>query len=227
MSDRPALSRILDLEEQRVLGTLIEKSLVTPEQYPLSLNATRIGCNQKTARDPVVEFDDRTTYSALGRLRAMDLVRELSPADSRVARYEHRLGMKLDLRNPAVVLLGVLLLRGPQTAGELRQHSHRMHEFHSVEAVDDVLERLISRDPPLVIRLPRAPGQREERYAHLLGEREIASWHSAPISGQTFSAAAATPVWVEELAALRLQITELQQRVSALEAAQPRDDSQD
>jgi uncharacterized protein YceH (UPF0502 family) len=208
MSERPALSRVLDLEEQRVLGTLIEKSLVTPEQYPLSVNATRIGCNQKTARDPVVEFDDRTTYSALGRLRAMDLVRELSPAESRVARYEHRLGMKLDLRNPAVVLLGVLLLRGPQTSGELRQHSHRMHEFHSVEAVDDVLERLINRDPPLVIRLPRAP------------------WHSAPISGQTFTAAAAAPVWVEEVAALRAQITQLQQRVAALEEARAADRTQ-
>jgi hypothetical protein len=219
MSDRPVLNRILDLDEQRVLGTLIEKALVTPEQYPLSLNATRIGCNQKTARDPVVEFDDRTTYGALGRLRAMDIVRELSPADSRVARYEHRLGMKLDVRNSAVVLLGVLLLRGPQTSGELRLHSHRMHEFASVEAVEDVLERLIARDPPLIIKLPRAPGQREERYAHLLGERDIASWNAAPNSGHSYTAAAAAPVWVEELAGLRAEVAALRERVAALESA--------
>lgn len=216
-AERPSLSRPLDKEEQRVLGTLIEKALVTPDQYPLSLNAARVGCNQKTARDPVVDYDDRTTYAALGRLRSLDLVRELSPADSRVARYEHRLGLRLDLRQPAVVVLGLLLLRGTQTSGELRQHAHRMHEFADVDVVDDVLERLLQRLPALVVRLPRGPGQREDRYAHLLGELDPAALPAAPQGGHSYTAAAVAPVWVEELAKLRAEIAALRDRVQALE----------
>lgn len=224
MSARPALSRPLDLEELRVLGTLIEKSTTTPDQYPLSVNATRVGCNQKTARDPVVDFDERTTYAALGRLRALDLVRERSPADSRVARYEHQLGLKLDIRNGAVAVLGVLMLRGPQTAGELRQHSHRMHEFDSIEAVEDLLDRLQQRDPALVVKLPRGPGQREDRWLHLLGTAVAADYAVAPMTGTTFGVpvhAAPVPVsapGLDVIARLEQALAELQTRVAQLEA---------
>lgn len=228
MSDRPALPRPLDDVELRVLGTLIEKSLTTPDQYPLTLNSTRVGCNQKTARDPVTEFDDRSVYAALGQLRAMDVLRELSPADSRVAKYEHRLGLKLDLRNSAVAVLALLMLRGPQTPGELRQHAHRLHEFADTQAVEDVLEKLAQREPALVVRLGRAPGQREDRYAHLLGQRDAASWRAlAGPAIQTGSfAAPSTPavsglVAAQTLAELRAQVEALAERVAALEARLP------
>lgn len=230
MSDRPALPRPLDDVELRVLGTLIEKSLTTPDQYPLTVNSTRVGCNQKTARDPVTEFDERTVYAALGQLRQMEFVRELSPADSRVAKYEHRLGLKLDLRNSAVAVLGLLALRGPQTPGELRQHGHRMHEFADTDAVLEVLDKLCQRQPALAVNLGRAAGQREDRYAHLLGQKDAATWRGllggvlapTPLSGGF--AAPSQPVVsglvaANTLAELRAEVEALKARVEALEAA--------
>jgi uncharacterized protein len=196
--------RPLDAVEQRVLGTLIEKSLTTPDQYPLSLNATRVGSNQKTARVPVSDFDDRAIYGALGRLRELKLVTELSPADSRIAKYEHRLGSALDVRASGVALLGVLLLRGPQTAAELKINSFRLHAFDSTEALVEVLERLAGRG--LVEELLRAPGQRETRFVHRLGPVVI-------------SDAVASDALPGDIDTLRAALDALSARVAALEAA--------
>jgi len=201
-----SLPRPLDPIEQRVLGTLIEKSLTTPDQYPLSLNATRVGANQKTARDPVTEHDDRAIYGALGRLRELKFIIELSPADSRIAKYEQRLGSALDVRANAVALLGVMLLRGPQTAAELKANTQRMCSFDSLEALDDLLERLTTR--ALLIKLARAPGQREERFIHALGEVDL-----------TRHPVRATAAQNDGLAELRAEIDALKARVSALEQA--------
>lgn len=208
MTDIPS-HRPLDPIEQRVLGTLIEKSLTTPEQYPLSLNAARVGANQKTARDPVSDHDDRAIYGALGRLRELKFITELSPADSRIAKYEHRLGSALDVRASGVALLGVLLLRGPQTAAELKANTFRMHPFDSVEALEEVLTRLQGRN--LVIQLARAPGQREERFVHALGEVDLSRHSVRPSpSGSSNSSN-------DVLNELRAEIEALKTRVSALE----------
>jgi len=201
-----SLPRPLDPIEQRVLGTLIEKSLTTPDQYPLSLNATRVGANQKTARDPVTEHDDRAIYGALGRLRELKFIIELSPADSRIAKYEQRLGSALDVRANAVALLGVMLLRGPQTAAELKANSQRMCSFDSLEALDDLLERLTTR--ALLIKLARAPGQREERFIHALGEVDLTRHPVRAAAAQN-----------DGLAELRAEIDALKARLSALEQA--------
>jgi uncharacterized protein len=207
MTDIP-LPRPLDPIEQRVLGTLIEKSLTTPEQYPLSLNATRVGANQKTARDPVSEFDDRAIYGALGRLRELKFITELSPSDSRIAKYEHRLGSAIDVRASGVALLGVLLLRGPQTAAELKANTYRMHAFDSIDALEEVLTRLLTRN--LIIQLPRAPGQREERYIHALGEVDLSRMSVRPSTGSS-------SVSADAVAELRAEIEALKARVSVLE----------
>jgi len=201
-----SLPRPLDPIEQRVLGTLIEKSLTTPDQYPLSLNATRVGANQKTARDPVTEHDDRAIYGALGRLRELKFIIELSPADSRIAKYEQRLGSALDVRANAVALLGVMLLRGPQTAAELKANSQRMCSLDSLEALDDLLERLTTR--ALLIKLARAPGQREERFIHALGEVDLTRHPVRAAAAQN-----------DGLAELRAEIDALKARLSALEQA--------
>jgi len=201
-----SLPRPLDPIEQRVLGTLIEKSLTTPDQYPLSLNATRVGANQKTARDPVTEHDDRAIYGALGRLRELKFIIELSPADSRIAKYEQRLGSALDVRANAVALLGVMLLRGPQTAAELKANTQRMCSFDSLEALDDLLERLTTR--ALLIKLARAPGQREERFIHALGEVDLTRHPVRAAAAQN-----------DGLAELRAEIDALKARLSALEQA--------
>lgn len=226
MSDKPALPRVLYPAELRALGTLVEKSLTTPDQYPLSLNAVRVGCNQKSARDPVTEYDERAVQTALSGLSQLGLARDFIPSDSRVVRYEHKLGLKLDLRNPQVALLAVLMLRGAQTPGELRQNAGRLHNFDSVEQVIDTLERLASRTPqPLVLKIGRGPGQREDRYLHLLGDRDVAL--AAAAEAQAMAAAAPAPresrtadatMRDQELDDLRATVAALSIRVSALEA---------
>ena len=215
---RPTLPRELNAFELRVLGTLIEKSLATPEQYPLSLNATKVGCNQKTSREPVVNYEERTVGGAFRDLIELKLVREVYPPERGAMRYEHRLANVLDLRAPAVALLGVLMLRGAQTLGELRQNCQRMHAFDSIDHVQDALDRLATREPPLILQLARAPGQREERYCHLLGGHDAALKQAAssPIS----YAAALPPARVnnDEVAELRREMQELKARVVELEA---------
>jgi uncharacterized protein YceH (UPF0502 family) len=158
--------RTLTPLEARVLGVLVEKQSTVPDIYPLSLNALLAGCNQKTARHPVIEAGEPDVQTALDGLRMLSLVVPVS--GSRVTRYEHNAPRALGLPGAAVALLAVLMLRGPQTAAELRQHSERLHRFADVSSVEGFLEELAAKEPPRVQKLPRAPGSRESRWAHLL-----------------------------------------------------------
>ncbi len=165
----------LNTVEARVLGALIEKDLATPEYYPLSLNALTNACNQKTNREPVTAYDDATVAAAIDGLRTKRMAAAVSAAGSRVEKYAHRLSDNFNFSARELAILSVLLLRGPQTPGELRERAGRMHAFDDLEAVEATLNRLIEREPePLVKRLPRAPGTKEARYAHLFsGDVEV------------------------------------------------------
>jgi uncharacterized protein YceH (UPF0502 family) len=159
---------VLNEVEVRVLGALIEKEATTPDYYPLSFNALLNACNQKSNRDPVMSLDEGAVREALESLHGKGLAGPASGADSRVAKYEHRVYETLKLSRPEVALLCELLLRGPQTPGELRNHAERMYRFESIENVLATLRRLIDREPPLVRMLARQPGTKESRYMHLL-----------------------------------------------------------
>ena len=156
-----------DAVEIRVLGCLIEKQRATPDAYPLSLNALRLACNQATSRDPVVAYEDGEIRAALQRLARRGWTRLASGAGSRAPKYRQLFDQALGLGQDEVALLAVLMLRGPQTPGELKQRAERLHAFADLAAVQATLERLIARGH--VEQLPRRPGQREERYAQLLG----------------------------------------------------------
>ena len=218
MSEYPILPRVLSAAELRVLGTLIEKSLTNPEQYPLSLNATKVGCNQKTSREPVVNFDERAAGMALRDLIDLKLAKEVFPPDRGAVKYEHRLGACLDLRAPAVCVLATLMLRGAQTTGELRQNGQRLHAFETLGHLEDVLDRLAER--ALVLKLERAPGQREERYVHLLGEKDAALKQASASADREFATerGALERVSSVDISALQTEIAELKARVAALEA---------
>lgn len=158
----------LDAVEVRVLGCLVEKQRTTPDTYPLSLNSLRLACNQSTNRDPVVEYDEVTIRSALHRLGRRRWTRLASGAGSRAVKYRHLLDEALGLPGAELSVFSVLMLRGAQTPGELRQRAERMHAFPDQAALQAALERLIERE--LAVRLARRPGQKEERYAHRLSE---------------------------------------------------------
>ncbi|HEV2197412.1 MAG TPA: YceH family protein [Candidatus Acidoferrum sp.] len=159
---------VLNEAECRVLGALVEKEVTTPEYYPLSLNALVNACNQKSNRDPVMNLAEAEVREALHSLDGQSLVRSVSPSDSRVTKYEHRLQEAYNFYRHEVAILCLLLLRGPQTPGELRSRSERMHSFDDLNAVQSSLQHLMKREPPLVKPLPRQPGTKETRYAHLL-----------------------------------------------------------
>ena len=186
-----------DAVEIRVLGCLIEKQRTTPDTYPLTLNSLRLACNQATNRDPVVEYDEETIRDALQRLWRKDWARLASGQGSRTVKYRQLVQETLRLGGDEMSLLCVLMLRGPQTPGELKQRTERLHPFADLAEVEETLERLIERD--LVARLERRPGQKEERFAQLLG-------------GEVEDAAAA------EAARLALARDPLEERVAALEA---------
>ena len=156
-----------DAVELRVLGCLIEKQRTTPDVYPLSLNALRLACNQSTNRDPVVDYDEPTIRGALERLSRRGWVRLASGSGSRAVKYRHLFDEALRLSDAEVSLLAVLMLRGPQTPGELKQRTERLHRFESPAAVDVAVDGLVQRE--LVARLTRRPGQKEQRYTQLLG----------------------------------------------------------
>jgi uncharacterized protein len=153
--------------EVRVLGALVEKEITTPEYYPLSLNALRNACNQKSNREPVMTLDEQAVRQALRSLSDQALVRSASE-DSRVAKFEHRLNELYNFHRHEIAVLCVLLLRGPQTPGELRTRSERLYPFEDLEAVHAALNLLMRREPPIVKILPRQPGTKESRYMHLL-----------------------------------------------------------
>jgi uncharacterized protein YceH (UPF0502 family) len=157
----------LDSVEIRVLGCLVEKQRTTPDVYPLTLNSLRAACNQSTNRDPVVDYDEPTIRSALDRLSRREWVRLASGPGSRAVKYRHLLDDALDLPDPELALLTVLMLRGPQTPGELKQRAERMYPFESLAGVEQTLTELIGRE--FVARQPRRPGQKEQRYTQLLG----------------------------------------------------------
>ncbi|HSZ04276.1 MAG TPA: YceH family protein [Solirubrobacteraceae bacterium] len=160
----------LSAAEIRVLGCLLEKQRTTPDAYPLSLNALRLACNQSTNRDPVVDYDDAVIRDALHRLERRGFTRLASGAGSRAAKYRHLLADALPMDAGEQAIVCVLMLRGAQTPGELKQRTERMHAFADLQAVHETLERLIGRE--LVARLERRPGHKEERYAQLLGGAE-------------------------------------------------------
>jgi uncharacterized protein len=172
-----AVSHDLTDPEIRVLGCLLEKQRMTPDAYPLTLNALRAACNQSTNRDPVVNYDEGVIRDALARLGHRRWTRLASYHGSRASKYRHLLDEALGIRPDEQAVLAVLMLRGPQTPGELRQRTERMHQFGSAEELDATIERLAERE--LLVRLQRRPGQKEARYAHLLGP-DVADTEAAP-----------------------------------------------
>jgi uncharacterized protein len=192
-----------DAVEIRVLGCLLEKQRTTPDAYPLSLNALRAACNQSTNRDPVVDYDEATIRDALARLRRRGWTRLASGAGSRAAKYRHLVDEALGLGPDEQAILCVLMLRGPQTPGELKGRTERLHPFDDLAAIEDVLDRLGDRE--FVVRLPRRPGQKEDRFAQRLGGEEEPEL--APPSGDNL--AARVEALEREVAALRAELTAL------------------
>jgi hypothetical protein len=154
--------------EARVLGALIEKDITTPDYYPLSLNALVNACNQKNNREPVMNLDEAAVREAIDALHGQNLAGPAGGADSRVTKYEHRLQEVFNFNRGETAIVCVLLLRGPQTPGELRGRAERIHRFEALDEVQSTLQRLMQREPPIVRVLPRQPGTKEARYAHLL-----------------------------------------------------------
>jgi len=205
--------RPLSMLEARVLGVLVEKSLTVPDSYPLSLNSLTLGCNQKTARDPVIAASEGDVQVAVDALKALSLAFESS--GSRVARYEHNLGRALGVPSQSVALLATLVLRGPQTAAELRTAAERLHRFADVSAVEGFLDELAARPADkggaLVVKLPRAPGAREQRWAHLLsGAVDVAALPAAADDDSIVS--------TSELAALKARLAATESEVARLAA---------
>ena len=219
MSDTDAaalpLDPPLDAEEARVLGCLIEKESTTPETYPLTQNATVTASNQKTSRHPVMKLDPGRVGQALRRLEQRGLVK--SDFGARAARYGHRADSGLELTPAQRVLIGLLLLRGPQTLAELYTRSERLHRFDDLEDVRFTLERLAARSAPMVVCLGRAPGQREDRYMHrLCGEiraDQFGSRAEASAASDSEVAAVDPPDLLERLAALEQRVAELEERL--------------
>lgn len=172
----------LNAIEVRVLGSLVEKQVTTPEYYPLTLNALMLACNQKNNRTPVTAYDETTVAGALESLREKNLAYVFYGSTSRVPKYKHVLPEVMHLSQPELALMCVLLLRGPQTTGELATRAFRLHEFSGLEEVESTLNTLISREPdPLVMRMPRQAGQKEARFAHLLSGEVIADTGSEAV----------------------------------------------
>ena len=175
------MDRTLSDVEVRVLGSLIEKEITTPDYYPLSLNALMAACNQSSNRNPVVHFDEDTVARAADALREKKLVHLVDRGESRVTKYRHVLYEAMNLGRPAIAVMCVLMLRGPQTAGEIRTRSNRLYDFSSLEEVEITLNSLMSGESPLIVRLPRQSGQKEVRCAHLLsGEVRLTEPEAEP-----------------------------------------------
>jgi uncharacterized protein len=196
---------ILNAAEARVLGALIEKDITTPDYYPLSLNALINACNQKNNREPVTNFDEETVRLALRNLGDKGLAGTAGGADSRVTKYEHRLQEVLNLTRPETAILCVLLLRGPQTPGELRGRTERMYRFEHLDDVGSALQQMMRREPALAKALGRRPGTKEIRYAHLLSG-DVEAWEPSVEAAFTGSDSADSE-----------RIAQLEQKVAALD----------
>ena len=203
---------LLNETEVRVLGSLIEKQLTTPEYYPLTLNALTAACNQKSNRHPVVSYDEATVEQALETLRGKNLVYVFYGSTSRAPKYKHMMPEVLHLSPPETALLCVLMLRGPQTAGELRGRTERLHDFARLEEVEEALNSLSSKEPDaLVTKLPRQTGQKEARYAHLLSGEPDVSFQVANETTEVNRAAEAggRAALEQEVAVLRAELERL------------------
>ena len=201
--------------QARLLGCLMEKKETTPEQYPLTLNALKNACNQKTARNPVTAYNEGEIGHTLRELESLGLVREAWGA--RVAKYEHQAGKVLELQSKGLALLCPMMLRGPQTPGELKTNTHRLYEFDDLDDVQYMLQRLTEHEPPLVMSLPRQPGQKEVRYAHLLcGEPDIPEPTAYAATVQSpGSLAGRVDTLEQELETLKQEIESLKSHVGA------------
>lgn len=205
----PATLPVLSLIETRILGVLAEKERTVPDSYPLTLNSLVAGCNQKSARDPAIEASESQVQAALDNLRGLSLVVESS--GGRAFRYAHNIGKVLHIPSQSIALLATLMLRGPQTSGELRINSERLHPFADISSVESFLVELAERAAgALVVELPRQPGARENRWMHLLS--------GAPVIEARASAAPAADVTVGEIAALKANVAKLEAEVSELRA---------
>jgi uncharacterized protein len=213
METTPEGADILDPFELRVLAVLAEKEALTPDNYPLSLNALVNGCNQLSSRDPVMSISEDTVSEVLQRLMQAKYVNGITQAGARVTKYEHRLRIKFSLEQDKLAVLTMLMLRGLQTAGEIRTRSGRLHEFKSVTEVEHALQFLIDKYPPLVSKLPLAPGTKEPRYGHLLaGEEALAREETAAsLGGSVGGGAQGSRVGAleQEVQQLRRQVEEL------------------
>jgi uncharacterized protein YceH (UPF0502 family) len=205
----------LTAEQARVLGCLAEKEATTPDGYPLSTNALVLACNQRSSRDPVVDYDESTVTATMTSLRELGLARTARGEGSRVYKHSHVLREALGLDGAGLAVLSVLMLRGPQTAGELRTRTERQHPFASLESVEGTLAELAAREEPLVEPLPRAPGQKEARWTQLLAGGTATPGRPAEAPEPTPSG----PPREDELAGLRREVDELRRRVEALETA--------
>jgi uncharacterized protein len=208
----PADPEPLDDVAVRVLGSLVEKAYTTPDNYPLSLNALTAACNQTSNREPVMSVDEAAVMQALKELTHRSLVREVYRSDSRVKRFRHLLEETLHLHDPEQAALCVLMLRGPQTVGEIKGRSARMFEFIDLSHVEITLQSLVTLSTPLVVELPRQPGRKEARYAHLLaGEPE-----AAPAALDRAPRASRAEALEGEVASLREEVASLRADVAAL-----------
>jgi uncharacterized protein YceH (UPF0502 family) len=219
MPPEPSLNNpiVLSLAQARVLGALLEKEVTTPEYYPLSLNALINACNQRSNREPVMDLDEEAVRQALHRLEDLRLAGRARGADGRVTKYEHWLGEFFNFSRAETALICVLLLRGPQTPGELRGRTERMHRFDEIAEVLAALQKLMEREPPLAAVLPRQPGTKESRYAHLLsgGVESIA----APLAAEPAFARRDPDEDAgheERIVRLEATIVELRQEMAAL-----------
>ena len=203
---------LLNEMEARVLGSLIEKELTTPAYYPLSLNALVNACNQKSNRDPFMNLDEDAVREALRSLSQKELAGPADNMESRVKKYEHRLQEAFNFTRHEIAILCELLLRGPQTPGELRNRADRMHRFDDLGIVQSTLQRLMKREPPLVKVLPRQPGTKEARYAHLLSG-DVETWYREPEPGPIVISGSSMG---EQIARLEGDVAVLQKEIADL-----------
>ena len=206
----------LTATEVRVLGSLIEKDITTPEYYPLSLNALVNACNQKSNRDPVMQLDEDAVRDALEGLQQQRMAGPARGADSRVTKYEQRLQEVFNFTRPEIAVLCVLLLRGPQTPGELRGRAERLHRFEALEDVQSALQKLMQREPPLAKILPRQPGTKKSRYAHLLAGDVVVVEETSQVgalAGPNTADAERIVRLEEEVAELRREFSEIKDQL--------------
>lgn len=216
------METLLNETEVRVVGSLVEKQVTTPDYYPLTLNALTNACNQISNRDPVVKYDERTVTEAIDSLRTKNLVYIFYGAESRVPKYKHMMREVLALSPQELAVMCVLMLRGPQTVGEIRSRTGRLHEFTELREVEETLDSLAHRDEPLVVKLPRQTGRKDARYTHLLsgmpeiedaGEEPSAHAASRTSSSTRASESERGARLEAEVEALREEIAELRRQL--------------